>query len=113
MRKAETEGKHKLAILGQLADTTWAANERMTVYEGAVRPHLENGFTASPTSTKTNLQALDSMQNQTLRLITGGNKDDSNNRHGKGHKHPALRRTSRHQDPTSGREVLMSRKKYP
>ena len=42
-----------------------------TIYEGAVRPHLGYGLTAQSTSAKTNVQALDRVQNQALRLIMG------------------------------------------
>ena len=73
IQKAEAKAKRKLAILRKLAGTTWGANERIlkTVYEGAVRPHLEYGSTAWSTTAKTNQQALDRVQNQALRLITG------------------------------------------
>ena len=71
--RAEAKARRKLAILRKLAGTTWGANERIlkTVYQGTVRPHLEYGSTAWSTTAKTNLQALDRVQNQALRLITG------------------------------------------
>ena len=76
VQKAEAKGKRKMAILRKLAGTTWGANERImkTVYEGAIRPQLEYGSTAWSTSAKTNQQALDRVQNQALRLITGAMK---------------------------------------
>ena len=41
------------------------------VYQETVRPHREHGSTAWSTRAKTNQQALDKVQNQALRLITG------------------------------------------
>ena len=57
----------------KLADTTWGANEQIlkTVYEGSVRPVLEYSSTAWSTTAKTNLQSLDKIQHQALRIITG------------------------------------------
>ncbi|KAK7101835.1 hypothetical protein V1264_020159 [Littorina saxatilis] len=74
--QAETKARRKLAILRKLAGTTWGANEKIlkTVYQGTIRPHLEYGSTAWSTSAKTNLQTLDRVQNQALRLITGAMK---------------------------------------
>ena len=71
--KAETKARRKLAILRKLAGTTWGANERIlkTVYQGSVRPHLEYGSTAWSTCAKTTQLALDKVQNQALRIITG------------------------------------------
>ena len=71
--KAEGKARRKMAILRKLAGTTWGASEKVltTVYQGTVRPHLEYGSTAWSTTAKTNQQALDKVQNQALRLITG------------------------------------------
>jgi len=71
--KAEMKARRKLAILRKLAGTTWGANEKTlkTVYQGSVRPHLEYGSTAWSTCAKTTQQALDKVQNQALRIITG------------------------------------------
>ena len=71
--RAETKARRKLAIIRKLAGTTWGANERVlkTVYQGSVRPHLEYGSTAWSTCAKTTQQALDKVQNQALRIITG------------------------------------------
>ena len=41
------------------------------MYQGTVRPHFEYGSSAWSTTAKTNQQALDKVQNQALRLITG------------------------------------------
>ena len=49
-----------------------ASNKTLkTVSQGTVRPHLEYGSTAWSTTAKTDQQALDKVQNQALRLITG------------------------------------------
>ena len=71
--KVEAKARRRLAILRKLAGTTWGASEKIlkTVYQGTVRPHLEYGSTAWSTTAKTNQQALDKVQNQALRLITG------------------------------------------
>ena len=71
--KAEAKARRRLAILRKLAGTIWGASEKMlkTVYQGTVRPHLEYGSTVWSTTAKTNQQALDKVQNQALRLITG------------------------------------------
>ena len=71
--KDEMKARRKLAILRKLAGTTWGANEKTlkTVYQGSVRPHLEYGSTAWSTCAKTTQQALDKVQNQALRIITG------------------------------------------
>ena len=45
-----------------------------TVYEGAVRPHLEYGAVAWSSASKSTLQSVDKVQNQALRLITGAMK---------------------------------------
>ena len=41
------------------------------MYQGTVRPHLGYGSSAWSTTAKTNQQALDNVQNQAIRLITG------------------------------------------
>ena len=73
-----TEGKarKKLAIMRKLAGTTWGANDQIlkTVYEGSVRPVLEYSSTAWSTTTKTNQQSLDKIQNQALRITSGAMK---------------------------------------
>ena len=71
--RAEGKARRKLAILRKLAGTHWGANQKILkrVYQGAIRPHLEYGSTAWATASKTNLQSLDRVQNQALRLITG------------------------------------------
>ena len=71
--KAEAKARRRMAILRKLVGTTWGASEKIlkTVYQGTVRPHLEYGSSAWSTTAKTNQQALDKVQKQALRLITG------------------------------------------
>ncbi|KAK7103078.1 uncharacterized protein [Littorina saxatilis] len=56
-----------------LAGTNWGASEKTlkTLYEGTVRPQLEYGAPAWSSACKSNLQALDFVQNQALRILTG------------------------------------------
>ena len=70
---AETKAKRKLALMRKLTGSTWGANEKTlrTVYEGSVRHQLEYGSTAWSSAAKTNLQRLDKVQNQAMRIITG------------------------------------------
>ena len=76
LAQAETKARKKLAILRKLAGTSWGDHEKIfrTEYLGAIRPVLEFGSTAWITTAKTNKQRLDKIQNQALRLITGGLK---------------------------------------
>ena len=71
--KVEAKARSRPAILRKLAGTTWGVSEKIlrTVYHGTVRPHLEYGSSAWSTTAKINQQALDKVQNQALRLITG------------------------------------------
>jgi ribonuclease HI len=73
IQKAENKARRKLAIMRKLAGTNWGASEKTlkTLYEGTVRPHLEYGAPAWSTASKTNHQALDKVQNQALRIMTG------------------------------------------
>ena len=74
--KAETKARRKLAIMRKISGTTWGANERIlkTVYSQGIRPHLEYGSAAWSSAANTNLQALDKVQNQALRVMTGAMK---------------------------------------
>jgi ribonuclease HI len=76
IERAETKSRRKLAILRKLSGTTWGANERIlkNVYQQGIRPHLEYGSTAFSAASDTTLQRLDKVQNQALRIITGGMK---------------------------------------
>ncbi|XP_070173778.1 uncharacterized protein [Littorina saxatilis] len=70
IQKAENKARRKLAIMRKLAGTNWGASEK-TLYEGTVRPQLEYGAPAWSSACKSNLQALDKVQNQALRILTG------------------------------------------
>ena len=76
LQAAETKAKRKIALMRKLTGSTWGANQKTlkTVYQGSVRPHLEYGATAWSTAAKTNLQSIDKVQNQALRIITGAIK---------------------------------------
>ncbi|XP_078312866.1 uncharacterized protein LOC144619290 [Crassostrea virginica] len=76
---AEAKARRKLNIMRKLAGTNWGANEKVlkSVYEGNVRPHLEYGSSAWFTAAKSHHQALDKVQNQALRIITGAMKSTS------------------------------------
>ena len=73
---AEGKARRKLNIMRKLAGTHWGANEKIlkAVYQGTVRPHLEYGSSSWATAAKTHQQALDKVQNQALRIITGAMK---------------------------------------
>lgn len=73
---AEAKARRNLNIMRKLAGTNWGANEKVlkSVYEGNVRPHLEYGSSAWFTAAKSHDQALDKVQNQALRIITGAMK---------------------------------------
>lgn len=73
---AEAKARRKLNIMRKLAGTNWGANEKVlkSVYEGNVRLHLEYGSSAWFTAAKSHHQALDKVQNQALRIITGAMK---------------------------------------
>ena len=68
-----SKGKWKLVILWKLATISWGASKQILkhVYQGAIRPHFENGSTAWSTAAKTHQQSLDKVQNQALWIITG------------------------------------------
>ena len=74
--QAEMKARRKLNIMRKLAGTEWGSNEQVlkSVYQGAVRPHLEYGSNSWMTAAKTHLETLDKVQNNALRIITGGMK---------------------------------------
>ena len=73
---AEGKARRKLNIMRKLAGSQWGANEKIlkSVYQGTVRPHLEYGSSSWMTAAKTHQHALDKVQNQALRIITGAMK---------------------------------------
>lgn len=74
--RVEGTARRKLGMMRKLAGTTWGANEQIlkTVYQGTVRPTMEYSSATWSTTAKTNQQALDKVQNQALRIITGATK---------------------------------------
>ena len=70
---AETKARRKLNVMRKLAGTTWGASEKILkqVYQSTVRPHLEYGASAWMTAAQTHQNALEKVQNQALRVITG------------------------------------------
>jgi len=74
IQDAESKARRKLNIMRKLAGTQWGANENIlrNVYQGTVRPHLEYSSCAWMTAAKTHQQNMDRVQNQALRIITGG-----------------------------------------
>ena len=76
LQAAEAKAKRKIALMRKLTGSTWGANQKTlkTIYQGSVRPHLEYGAAAWSTAAKTNLQSIDKVQNQALRIITGAMK---------------------------------------
>jgi ribonuclease HI len=72
--KAAEKGQKRLALMKKLAGTTWGANAKTlkTVYSGSVRPVLEYGTSSSTAgAAASNLQKIDRVQNQAMRIITG------------------------------------------
>ena len=63
-------------LLRRLAGIEWGADSNILrkTYTGYVRPVLKYGITASGTAARSNLQKVTSVQNQNLRIITGGMK---------------------------------------
>ena len=76
IQKTEAKARRKLAIMRKLAGTSWGANSNTlkTVYQGAVRPVMEYASSAWSSTSKTNKDTLDKVQNQALRIITGAMK---------------------------------------
>ncbi|XP_052249844.1 uncharacterized protein LOC127857490 [Dreissena polymorpha] len=74
--RIERTARRKLDLMRKLAGITWGANEQIlkTIYLGTVRPTMEYSSAAWSTTAKTNQQALDKVQNQALRIITGATK---------------------------------------
>jgi hypothetical protein len=71
--KAVAKSRRKLNILRKLAGTNWGANANTLnrIYTGVIRPNLEYGSSAWSCAAKSHRQALDRVQNQALRVITG------------------------------------------
>ena len=63
-------------MLKKLAGTSWGADMKVLkkTYVGYVRPVIEYGMASWGTAAKTNFQKIERMQNQSLRILTGGMK---------------------------------------
>ena len=70
---AESKARKKLNSMRKLAGTTWGANEKILkqVYHGNIRPSLEFGSGAYMSAATSQLNNLEKVQNQALRVITG------------------------------------------
>ena len=68
--------KQRMAIMKKLSGTTWGADEKVLkkLYTGRVRPVLEYGIAAWATAAKSNFNKISRVQNQGMRIITGGMK---------------------------------------
>ena len=76
IQRATTKAKHRLALMKKLSGTTWGADQGVLkkLYVGYTRPVMEYGMAASATSSRSNFNKLTQVQNQALRIITGGIK---------------------------------------
>ena len=72
----QNKGIARTCLLRKLAGLKWGADTNILrkTYTGYVRPVLEYGITAWGTAAKSNIQKVNSVQNQNLRIITGGMK---------------------------------------
>ncbi|KAK3766526.1 hypothetical protein RRG08_056456 [Elysia crispata] len=70
------KGLTRTCILRKLAGLEWGADSNILkkTYTGYVRPVLEYGVTSWGMAAKSNVQKVISVQNQNLRIITGGMK---------------------------------------
>ena len=73
IKNAEAKARKKLNIMRKLAGTNWGANEKILkqVYQGNIRHTLEYGSTSYMAAAPTQLNKLEKVQNQALRVITG------------------------------------------
>ena len=73
---AEAKARRKLHIMRKLAGTQWGCSAEVLkqVYQGTVRPHLEQGSSAWISAAKSHKDKLEKVQNQGLRIITGAMK---------------------------------------
>ena len=76
IQKTEVQAKGRLGLMKKLAGTTWGANATTLkkLYTGRVRPVLEYSMAAWGTTAKTNFDRMSRVQNQALRIVTGGMK---------------------------------------
>ena len=76
IESCQQKGVIRTRLLRRLAGIEWGADSNILrkTYTGYVRPVLEYGITAWGTAARSNLQKVISVQNQNLRIITGGMK---------------------------------------
>ena len=76
LEETQTKGVRRTALLKKLAGTTWGANQAVLkkTYVGYTRPAIEYGIAVWGTTAKSNFKEMARIQNQNLRIITGGTK---------------------------------------
>ncbi|KAK3784245.1 hypothetical protein RRG08_031630 [Elysia crispata] len=72
----QKDGIRRTSLLKKLAGTSWGADMKVLkkTYVGYVRPVIEYGMASWGTAAKTNFQKIERVQNQSLRILTGGMK---------------------------------------
>ena len=76
MDKVRTKRVRRAALMKKLSGTSWGANMSVLkkAYIGYVRPAVEYGIATWGNASKGNFQKAERVQNQCLRIITGGMK---------------------------------------
>ena len=76
IENVQKNGIRRTSLLKKLAGTSWGADMKVLkkTYVGYVRPVLEYGMASWGTAAKTNFQKIERVQNQSLRILTGGMK---------------------------------------
>lgn len=76
IRDTAEKANKRLNIMKRLTATTWGATQEMlaTTYKTYIRPLLDYGCEVTSLASKTNLERYDVVQNNALRIITGGAK---------------------------------------
>lgn len=72
----QSKGMRRTSLIKKLAGTTWGAHHNILkkTYSGYVRPVLEYGIAAWGTAARSHQQRVNQVQNQNLRVMTGGMK---------------------------------------
>ena len=73
IQNSESKAKFRLRLMKKIAGSTWGADHDTlkTLYTGNVRPVMEYGMAAWGTTSQTNFETLNKVQNQASRIITG------------------------------------------
>ena len=76
IENVQKNGIRRTLLLKKLAGTSWGADMKVLkkTYAGYVRPVIEYGMASWATAAKTNFQKIERVQNQSLRIGTGGMK---------------------------------------